>query len=627
MSSSAEPEARRDPPGASSNLVYESAHDAALWATLASTTDSEEFAQSWLAIQCRLLPAVEGALVLLLSPAGDTFVPAAVWPDIRRDMSYLSSAAQRALEERRGLVQSGAETPDSGHHVAYPINVGGKVGGVVVLHVAARSEAELQGVLRQLHWGAAGLQLLLHRDATALEIAAKERMRGVLDLLAAAVAQPRFAGAALTLATELATRLGCERVCLGFLHHGQARVEAVSHSAQFRERTNLLRTVAAAMDESMDQGASVAWPALPGSTPVVSRAHEALARAQGDNVNLTVPLASKGQVVGAITLERAAGGVFTAADQMLLETLVGLAGPMLETQRRENKWFGARLAAWLRERAVDLAGPDHPGLKLLTLVIVGVFLLLALVRGEYRVAAPTTLEPRVQQAAVAPFNGYVREAPARAGDVVHKGQMLARLDDRELRLEHMKLASQAEEQSRQLRQAMAEHNSAMVQILGAQAEQARAQISRVEDQLEKTRLVAPFDGVVVSGDLSQSLGAPVERGTVLFEIAPVGSFRVVLKVDERDVEDLRLGQRGFLRLAAFPHDAVALEVEKLTAVSTPREGRNYFRIEARLDGATPQLRPGMEGVAKIAIDRRRYLWIWGHEVVDWARLALWKWLP
>ena len=69
----------------------------------------------------------------------------------------------------------------------------------------------------------------------------------------------------------------------------------------------------------------------------------------------------------------------------------------------------------------------------------------------------------------------------------------------------------------------------------AQLEQARAQVARVEEQLGRTTVTAPFDGVVVSGDLSQNLGAPVERGTILFEVAPLSEFRLVLKVDERDV--------------------------------------------------------------------------------------------
>ena len=189
----------------------------------------------------------------------------------------------------------------------------------------------------------------------------------------------------------------------------------------------------------------------------------------------------------------------------------------------------------------------------------------------------------IQQAAVAPFNGYIREAPVRAGDMVKQGAVLAALDDRELKLEWLKHRSEQEEQLKQYRQAMAEHNQAQVLIVSAQLEQTRAQIDRVQDQLQRTLVTAPFDGMVVSGDLSQSLGAPVERGTVLYEVAPLSSFRVIVKVDERDIGDVKEGQRGNILLSAFPHDPIPFQVEKITPVSTAKEGRNYFRVEAKLD--------------------------------------------
>src|SRR5439155_5351257 len=139
--------------------------------------------------------------------------------------------------------------------------------------------------------------------------------------------------------------------------------------------------------------------------------------------------------------------------------------------------------------------------------------------------------------------------------------------------------------------------------------------------------VAPFDGVVVKGDLSQSLAAPVERGQVLFEVAPLDTYRIVLQVDERDVARVAVGQHGQLLLAATPTESLSFTVEKVTPVSTAREGRNYFRVEARLESTPERLRPGMEGVGKIEVDRRLVIWIWTHQVIDWMRLALWKWLP
>ncbi len=129
------------------------------------------------------------------------------------------------------------------------------------------------------------------------------------------------------------------------------------------------------------------------------------------------------------------------------------------------------------------------------------------------------------------------------------------------------------------------------------------------------------------GDLSQKLGTPVERGEVLFEVAPLDAYRVMLKVDESDVADVQVGQTGSLVFGSLPSETHAFRVEKLTPVATAEEGINYFRVEAEMQAASPGLRPGIEGVAKVDVDRRRLVWIWTHEVWDWVRLALWRWLP
>jgi hypothetical protein len=50
-------------------------------------------------------------------------------------------------------------------------------------------------------------------------------------------------------------------------------------------------------------------------------------------------------------------------------------------------------------------------------------------------------------------------------------------------------------------------------------------------------------------------------------------------------------------------------------------------VEARLDEHSERLRPGMEGVGKIMIDRRRLIWIWTHELIEWISLKIWTWWP
>ncbi|MCX7196827.1 MAG: HlyD family efflux transporter periplasmic adaptor subunit [Proteobacteria bacterium] len=254
-------------------------------------------------------------------------------------------------------------------------------------------------------------------------------------------------------------------------------------------------------------------------------------------------------------------------------------------------------------------------------------LLLALIPIPFRIAAPATVEGKVQRSAVAPFEGYLREAPARAGDRVRAGDVLARLDDRDLRLERTRWEAELEVAQRKEREAMAAGNAADQRLAAAQANQARAQLDLALSRLERVSVTAPFDGIVVRGDLSQQLGSPVEQGKVLFELAPLDEWRVILKVDERDIGYVQIGARGVLLLASLPGQRWPFTVRKLTPVSVAQDGSNHFRVEAELDAGTPSLTPNMEGVGKVRIGSASPLWIWTRRLVDWWRLAWWKILP
>jgi multidrug efflux pump subunit AcrA (membrane-fusion protein) len=174
---------------------------------------------------------------------------------------------------------------------------------------------------------------------------------------------------------------------------------------------------------------------------------------------------------------------------------------------------------------------------------------------------------------------------------------------------------------------MAKRDFAQVRIMGARISQAQAEIALLDEQLSRSRIQAPFDGIIMSGDLSQSLGAPVERGQVLFEVAPLDAYRVIVQVDERDIGAIEIGQRGELALSSLPGEVFPLTINTITPVSTAKEGRNYFRVEAQVEKVSKRLRPGMEGVGKVEIGKRKLIWIWTHEMIDWMRLKLWSWLP
>ena len=454
-----------------------------------------------------------------------------------------------------------------------------------------------------------------------------DTLKAVLDLTATALEPKRFSASATALVTNLATRLACDRVSLGIVRRGRLEVRALSHNARFNQKTDLLQAIESAMEEALDQQATVILPAAPGAVTRITQAHEELARRYRAGAVCSIPLWAQGQIIGVMTFERGTDQPFDSEIVELCEAVSSLAGPVIDLKRRDDQWLVTKAVDAGRGQLVRVFGAGHIALKLALVVAGAVLAFLVIATGDFRVSAKAVLEGEVQRAAVAPFDGYLETAPVRAGDHVEDGQVLATLQDHDLRLERLKWLSQHEELNKEYRQSMAGRDAAKVQILTAQIGQAEAQLNLATEKLSRTNVVAPFSGVVVTGDLSQKLGSPVKQGDVLFEIAPLDTYRIVLQVDERDISSMIVGQRGYLRLSSVPDEVFAFKVVSVTPVATAKEGRNYFRVEARFTETPSHLRPAMEGVGKVEVDRRRLVWIWTHEALDWVRLKLWAWIP
>src|SRR6185437_9538949 len=109
----------------------------------------------------------------------------------------------------------------------------------------------------------------------------------------------------------------------------------------------------------------------------------------------------------------------------------------------------------------------------------------------------------VQSAAVAPFEGYIAASFVRAGEQVKRGQKLCQLVDQDLKLEQTRWQAERDLAQQKLRQASAAQDRALMVMATAQSDQAQAQLSLVTEKIARSTIVAPFDGLVVSGDLSQ----------------------------------------------------------------------------------------------------------------------------
>src|SRR5438128_2274089 len=105
----------------------------------------------------------------------------------------------------------------------------------------------------------------------------------MIEMQSSMLSHASFEAAAADFATRLAVMFRASRGSIGVLNRGASRVMAVSHGVTVDFRQELMALIAAAMDEAIDQAASIVYPDV-GTQPRIVIAHAALMRRHGGSV-------------------------------------------------------------------------------------------------------------------------------------------------------------------------------------------------------------------------------------------------------------------------------------------------------------------------------------------------------
>lgn len=452
---------------------------------------------------------------------------------------------------------------------------------------------------------------------------ATEPLVEVMDLLALLQRQRRFVSAAMALVNDLAARFGCARVSLGWRRGDYVEPVAISHMERFEAKTDVCQRLEAVFEECYDQDEELLWPQSAEQGAILA-AHQAYAREHRCDQVLSLPLRHEGAPLAVLTCERQERP-FSELEMNALRLALDLVTPWLRDLERRDRWFGGRLALWLRERAAQWLGPERTGLKLGAVAATLALLYLVFGTWTYRVDVAATLETDQVAYLTAPFDGYIDEVMVHAGDWVSQDDLLLTLDTQELYLKESEASADVLRYAREAEKARASNAYADMQVAMARSRQAQASLERIRYFIRQASLRAPFEGVVVEGDRKQLLGAPVGKGDLLFKVAQLTGIYARLQLDERDIGEIRVGDRGTLALLSRPEHRIPLEVTEIIPVAevNGRQG-NTFILKARFpDGPEDWWRPGMSGLAKIEVGERSILWILSHRAADFLRMQLW----
>ncbi|MEM1203589.1 MAG: efflux RND transporter periplasmic adaptor subunit [Acidobacteriota bacterium] len=215
-----------------------------------------------------------------------------------------------------------------------------------------------------------------------------------------------------------------------------------------------------------------------------------------------------------------------------------------------------------------------------------------------------TLEAENEVDLVARLAGPVVELVAEEGMKVRRGQLLARLDDREIAAQlavaqvRLKEAEASYARVRTLHEKELVSRDAFDAALAA-FKAARGDRERLDVQLQYTRITAPFDGQVVARYVRFAEHVP--SGARLFRLSDFDPLLCPIQVPERELPRLREGQRAQLRVEAFGDRRFDARVLRISPVVTADSGTVKVTLETAGEGL---LRPGMFATVELEMERR-----------------------
>lgn len=252
------------------------------------------------------------------------------------------------------------------------------------------------------------------------------------------------------------------------------------------------------------------------------------------------------------------------------------------------------LAGVIKKESASIAADKAAGLKQERPPINAVTLLLKPTVIHDRINLPGNIEAWTTLSLLSKLNGTIDEILVREGQVVKKGEILARIDSDDYRIAVQRAKSaydlaRAEYERDQAIYAKGVIPTAELETNRTKMETAKADLENAELQLSRCTITAPMNGVVRKFDAK--IGLQLAIGDPLAEILEIDRLKAVIGIPESEVSAVRSLDSVNISLQALENKTITGKVHFLS--SSPETVARLFRLELAIDNASGEILPGM----------------------------------
>jgi membrane fusion protein, multidrug efflux system len=225
------------------------------------------------------------------------------------------------------------------------------------------------------------------------------------------------------------------------------------------------------------------------------------------------------------------------------------------------------------------------------------------VRDEFHALGTIESDEIIQ--VVSELNALVVAIPFREGGPVARGTLIARLDDREIKADADRAEALSEQAAANAKRAEKLFETSAISSQELDNSRATSKVARANEavakaRLAKTRIVAPFAGVV--GTRRVSPGAYLKSGDVITDLARVDDMKVTFSAPERFLGEMQRNDVVTITTPAYPDQAFAGRVSVVNPMVDP--STRTVQFVARIPNRGGKLRPGMSANVAVTFSER-----------------------
>ena len=409
---------------------------------------------------------------------------------------------------------------------------------------------------------------------------------------------------------------GAEQVALSFCHTvGEGELMAVSDVEVVDLKSESNRIIKNACNQALYANSSLRYPNPDelNSPHLLPLEHYVKSNRVYGCVNVPLTL-SDGRVLGAILCSASEEQDNRTGFASYLDRICQLTAGHVDVVFRANR--GVLDLIKDRIRKLRKANWFRPAIATL-----GILLIALCIPLPYRVACDCELRPVLRRFVAAPYAGILEKTLVRDGDVVAQGDVLARMDGRQLRMEIAAIEAEYAGAKKRSESARAQRDIANSQIANSEMKRLAAEKDLLAQRLANLEVRSPLDGIIVHGDLEKAEGAPLETGQTLFEVGPLQQMVAEIHIPEGEIQYVRPGMQVAIKLDAYPFESLSGTIERIHPRAEIVEDESVFVAEVNLANERGILRPGLNGSAKIRAHAYPLGWNLFHR--SWETVRCW----